>query len=68
MQNVYASWIGHAVVLQVLTGDLRVPVRGVIVAETNEVVRFRVGEGWDIDVYKEMILTVEEDDWAPAFV
>ena len=67
MHNVYANWIGHAVVLQVATGDLRVPVRGTIVAESSEAVRFRVGEGWDVDIYKEMILTVEEDDWARTF-
>ena len=64
MQNAYASWIGQAVVLQVITADLRVPLRGIIVGESDSAVRFRIGEGWDIDVFKSMILAVEQDEWA----
>jgi len=61
MPSAYASWIGQAVVLQVAAGDLRVPLRGVIVGESEGAVRFRVG---DIDIYKPMILAVEQDSWA----
>jgi hypothetical protein len=64
MQSAYASWVGQAVVLQVATGDLRVPLRGVIVGESDGAVRFRIGKSWDIDIYKPMILAVEEDNWA----
>jgi hypothetical protein len=64
MPSVYESWIGTPVVIQVSAGDLRVPLRGTIVSENDEAVRFRVGEGWDIDVFKNMILAVEEDNWA----
>jgi hypothetical protein len=64
MPSAYATWIGQAVVLQVATGDLRVPLRGVIVGESDAAVRFRIGEGWDIDIYKPMILAVEQDNWA----
>ena len=64
MQSAYASWVGQAVVLQVATADLRVPLRGVIVGESDTAVRFRIGEGWDIDVFKSMILAVEQDEWA----
>ena len=64
MLSAYASWVGQAVVLQVAAGDLRVPLRGVIVGETDGVVRFRVGDTWDIDIYKSMILAVEQDNWA----
>jgi hypothetical protein len=64
MPSAYATWIGQAVVLQVATGDLRVPLRGVIVGESDGAVRFRIGEGWDIDIYKAMILAVEQDNWA----
>ena len=46
MPNAYTSWVGQAVVLQVATGDLRVPLRGVVVGESEEAVRFRIGEGW----------------------
>lgn len=61
MQSAYARWTGQAVVLQVATGDLRVPLRGVIVGESHDALRFRIGEGWDVDIFKNMILSVEED-------
>ncbi len=64
MPSVYASWLGQAVVLQVATGDLRVPLRGTIVGESEEAIRIRVGDAWDIDIYKPMILAVEQDNWA----
>ncbi len=68
MTSVYASWIGQAVILQVAADDLRVPLRGMIVGETDTAVRFRVGEGWDIDIFKPMILAVEQDNWADLLV
>ena len=64
MPSAYATWLGQQVILQVAAGELRVPLRGVIVGESYVAVRFRVGDGWDIDVYKPMILAVEEDNWA----
>jgi hypothetical protein len=68
MPNAYSLWVGQAVILQVAAEDLRVPLRGVIVGESEAAVRFRVGEGWDIDIYKYMILAVEHDDWAGILV
>ena len=68
MQSAYASWVGQAVILQVATADLRVPLRGVIVGESDSAVRVRIGEGWDIDVFKSMILAVEQDEWARILV
>jgi hypothetical protein len=67
MSGAYVSWVDQAVVLQVATGDLRVPLRGVIVGESEGAVRFRVGEGWEIDIYKPMILSIEQDNWASVF-
>jgi hypothetical protein len=64
MPSAYTTWVGQAVILQVATGDLRVPLRGVIVGESDSAIRFRVGEGWDIDIFKPMILAVEQDNWA----
>jgi hypothetical protein len=64
MGSVYASWIGQTVVLQVTAADLRVPLRGTIVGESEEALRLRIGENWDIDIYKNMILAIEEDSWA----
>ena len=63
VQSVFAQWTDQPVVLQVAAADLRVPLRGIIVGESQESVRFRIGDGWDIDIYKSMILAVEEDSW-----
>jgi len=40
---------------------LRVPLRGMILGETEQVIRFRVDQAWDIDIYKSMVLAVEQD-------
>ena len=63
MPSAYSNWMGQPVVLQVAAGDLKVPLRGTIIGESDAAVRFRVGEGWDVDIYKAMILAVEEDNW-----
>jgi hypothetical protein len=63
MTSAYAVWLNQPVVLQVTAGDLKVPLRGMIVGESAESVRLRIGEGWDVDIYKTMILAVEEDNW-----
>jgi hypothetical protein len=68
MPSAYAMWVGQAVILQVAAEELRVPLRGVIVGESESTLRFRVGEGWDIDIYKYMILAVEQDNWAGVLV
>jgi len=61
MDNAFKSWIGHPVVLQVALGDIKVPLRGKLLKDGGETVRMRIGEGWDVDIYKAMILAVEED-------
>jgi hypothetical protein len=61
MQTGYNVWLGQAVVLQVALGDIQVPLRGKLLKEGGDTVRMRVGEGWDIDIYKNMILGVEQD-------
>jgi len=64
MEAGYDAWLGQAVVLQVALGDIKVPLRGRLLKEGGETVRMRVGDGWDIDIYKAMILTVEKDGMA----
>ena len=68
MPSVYASWLEQAVILQVADDDLCVPLCGVIVGESETTVRIRVGEGWDMDVFKLMILAVEQDNLASVLV
>lgn len=64
MQTRFNAWLGHAVVLQVALGDIKVPLRGKLLKESGETIRMRIGDGWDVDIYKAMILGVEEDAMA----
>lgn len=64
MESAYATWLGQPVVLQVALGDIKVPLRGTLLKDGGDTVRVRIGEGWDVDIYKTMILAVEEDAMA----
>jgi hypothetical protein len=61
MENVYEAWVGQSVLLQVALGDIKVPLRGTLLKDGSETIRMRIGEGWDVDIYKSMIMTVERD-------
>lgn len=64
MINAFQPWVGQSVVLQVALGDIKVPLRGKLLKDSEETVRMRIGEGWDVDIYKVMILAVEKDGMA----
>jgi hypothetical protein len=64
MESAFAPWVGHPVVLQVALGDIRVPLRGRLLKDAGDTLRMRIGEGWDVDIYKVMVLAVEEDSMA----
>jgi len=61
MEGGYAAWMGQPVILRVATGNLRVPLRGRLLSETNEVVRLRIADSWDVDIFKSMVVAVEHD-------
>lgn len=61
MESAFKSWIGQPVVLQVAVGDIKVPLRGKLLKDGDQTVRMRIGEGWDVDIYKAMIVAVEQD-------
>jgi hypothetical protein len=61
MESAFASWVGHPVILQVALGDIKVPLRGRLLKDSGETLRMRIGEGWDVDIYKAMVVAVEED-------
>jgi hypothetical protein len=64
MIDAFQPWVGQSVVLQVALGDIKVPLRGKLLGDSEETVRMRIGEGWDVDIYKAMILAVEKDGMA----
>jgi len=61
MEGGYAVWVGQPVILRVATGNLRVPLRGRILSETDDVVRLRIADSWDVDIFKSMVVAVEHD-------
>jgi hypothetical protein len=64
MDSAYGTWIGQRVVLQVVLGEIKVPLRGKLLKDGGETVKVRLEDEWDIDIYKTMILAVEEDAMA----
>jgi hypothetical protein len=66
MEAGYAAWMGQAIILRVVAGNLRVPLRGRLVSETEDVVRLRIADSWDVDIFKSMVLGVEHDN--PVYV
>jgi hypothetical protein len=62
MSKTYSDWLGRQVVLQIEVGESLIPLRGLVVNESNNALRFRVDGTWDVDIYKEMILRVEADN------
>ena len=66
MVGAYAIWMGQPVILRVVAGNLRVPLRGRLVSETKDVVRLRIADSWDVDIFKSMVLAVEHDN--PVYV
>ena len=61
MEGTYAVWMGQPVILRVVAGNLRVPVRGRLVSETGSVLRLRIAENWDVDIFKSMVVAIEQD-------
>jgi len=66
MEAGYAAWMGQAIILRVVAGNLRVPLRGRLVSETEDVLRLRIADSWDVDIFKSMVLGVEHDN--PVYV
>jgi hypothetical protein len=61
MEGGYAVWMGQPVILRVVTGNLRVPLRGRLLSETDEAVRLRIADSWDVDIFKSMVVAIEHD-------
>lgn len=68
MSKTYSAWLGRQVVLQIDAGESRVPLRGRVVDESTNAVRFRLDGRWDVDIFKEMIMQVEPDNFPAPIV
>jgi hypothetical protein len=56
----YATWLGIPVFLNVIAGGIKTSLFCTIIGESNATVRVRIGNQWDVDIYKEMVMTVDE--------
>jgi len=61
MEGGFINWMGRPVIPRVLAGNLRVPLRGRLVSESNEAVRLRISDSWDVDIFKSMVVAIEQD-------
>jgi len=66
MEGGYEVWMGQPVILRVVAGNLKVPLRGRLLSETHDVVRLRIADSWDVDIFKTMVVGVEHDN--PVYV
>ena len=58
--SAYSSWLGRLVSLRFSAGELRTTLRCIVISESEAAVRVRVGGTWEVDIYKEMVLSVED--------
>ena len=59
MSLAYSVWFGRSVVLQIDAGESWVSLRGQVVGESSNAVRFRLEGRWEADLPKELGLGVE---------
>jgi glucose-1-phosphate cytidylyltransferase len=61
--DAYSAWLGRQVVLQIEAGESRVPLRGRVINESSDALRFRIDGCWEVDIFKKMIVQVEADNF-----
>jgi len=54
--------------LHIDAGESQVPLRGRVLNESTDALRFRLEERWDVDIFKELVVRVEADNNCPAFI
>jgi hypothetical protein len=57
----FEPWIGMRVVLRVAFAEICVPLPGTLLSTTPTALRFRIGEGWDVDIYRSMVMAIEPE-------
>jgi len=67
VSKTYSAWLGRQVDLHSDAGESQVPLRGRVLNESTDALRFRLDGRWDVDIFKEMVVRVEADSNCPAF-
>lgn len=61
MSAPYLDWMGKSVILRISSDGLNVPLRCLLLSETDDKLHVRIGNSWDVDIYKNMVQSMEED-------
>jgi hypothetical protein len=61
MSKLYLDWLGKSVILRVSSGGLDVALRCMLLDESDDKLRIRIGDSCDVDIYKDMVQSVEGD-------
>jgi len=59
----FEPWLGKRVILRVAFAEICVPLPGTLLSETPTALRFRIGDGWDVDIFKSMVMAIEPETW-----
>jgi hypothetical protein len=59
----FEPWLNKRVILRVAFAEVCVPLPGTLLSETPTALRFRIGDGWDVDIFKSMVLAIEPETW-----
>jgi hypothetical protein len=59
----FEPWLNKRVILRVAFAEICVPLPGTLLSETPTALRFRIGDGWDVDIFKSMVLAIEPETW-----
>jgi ribosome maturation factor RimP len=65
MNSAFDFWIGEQVVVKLDLGQIKTSVRGSILEERADTIMIRIFDGTEVEIYKTMVLAVEEGK-APA--
>jgi len=57
----FEPWLGMRVILRVAFAEICVPLPGTLLSESATALRFRIGDGWDVDIFKSMVLAIEPE-------
>jgi hypothetical protein len=57
----FEPWLGKRVTLRVAFAEICVPLPGILLSETPTALRFRIGDGWDVDIFKSMVMAIEPE-------
>jgi hypothetical protein len=72
MQRTFAPWVGHAVVVQLAVGQVKLSVRGTLRKDHGETLLVTPEVGCDVEIPKTRLLAIEEapraNKWTPAFL